>query len=213
LVLPHTARLQALASDFWPVLGGAIVRTGENSDRKVWVSGWWCQRGRVASGRNGTKFAPDPQKSHFEPILAIWRRFCPVLVVSLWGSVVDRWARARWFPNPAHAGDPLSRWHPHSPRLQALVSDFWPVMEGSTVRTGDNSDRKQYRRLRWSYSSLVLPHTARLQALASDFWLVLGGSIIRTGPNSDRKVWASGWWCQLGRGCSDRSGTKFAPDP
>ena len=41
---PESARLQALASDFWPVLGGSIVRTGENLDRKVWASGWWCQR-------------------------------------------------------------------------------------------------------------------------------------------------------------------------
>jgi len=102
---------------------------------------------------------------------------------------------------------------PNSPRLQALPSEFCPVMEGSTVRTAQNSDRRQYRRLRWSHSPLVLPHTARLQALASDFWPVLGGSIVSTGQNSDRKVWASGWWCQGGRGCSDWSGTKFSPDP
>jgi len=30
----ETARLQALASEFWPVLGGSIVGTGENPDRK-----------------------------------------------------------------------------------------------------------------------------------------------------------------------------------
>ena len=34
---PHSPRLQALASDFWPVLSGSIVRTGQNSDRKVWA--------------------------------------------------------------------------------------------------------------------------------------------------------------------------------
>jgi len=90
---PTTARLQALASEFWPVLGGWIVRTVQNSDRKAWAVGWWCQLGRGCSGRNGTKFTPDPQKSRFESVFAIWRRFCPVLFVGPWGSVVDRWAR------------------------------------------------------------------------------------------------------------------------
>ena len=86
-------RLQALASGFSPVLGGSIVRTGQNSDRKVWVMGWWWQLGQGCSGQNGTKASPDPQKSHFEPIFTIWRGLCPVLVVSPRRSVVDRWAR------------------------------------------------------------------------------------------------------------------------
>jgi len=56
---------------------------------------------------------------------------------------------------PTHPGRPLtlaaphspwapsSRWYPHSPRLQALASDFLPVLGGSIVRTGDKSDPKR----------------------------------------------------------------------
>jgi len=98
-------------------------------------------------------------------------------------------APSRW-RLPTHYGCLHSRSSPNTARLQALASDFWPVLGGQIGRTGDNSDPKQYRRLRRSHSPLVLPNTARLQALASDFWPVLGGSIVRTGVNPDRKA---GW--------------------
>ena len=108
---------------------------------------------------------------------------------------------------------PQTHVRPETARLQALAYEFWPVLGGQAVGTVDNPDRKQYRRRRWSHSPLVLPSTAGLQALASEFWPVLGGSIVRTVQNSDRKVWVSGWWCQRGRGCLGRNGTKFTPDP
>jgi len=45
--------------------------------------GWLCQLGRGlttagAHDRNGTKFAPDSQKSRFVPFFAFWSRFCPI---------------------------------------------------------------------------------------------------------------------------------------
>ena len=81
----ETARLQALASDFWPVLGGAIVRTGNKS---------------------------DPRRCG-------------------WG---ERWVVAYTARNLTHS--PSLPRNPPPARLQALASDFWPVLGGSIVRMG-----------------------------------------------------------------------------
>ena len=48
---PQTARLQALASDFWPVPEGSMVRTGQKSDRKRSSRSWL---------RTPRKFQPAP---------------------------------------------------------------------------------------------------------------------------------------------------------
>ena len=151
----ESARLQALASEFWPVLGGSIVRTGQKSDRKRCSVSWL---------RTPRKFQPAPsaQTTSSARSLGGWSRKRGPAVspaqTDLRSPVVC--GTLTFASVPARSECPCSR----SPRT--------PVARGALTRQPSRTHRADPR---------SCSESARLQALASGFWPVLGGSIVRTG--------------------------------
>ena len=108
--------------------------------------------GRVGRGSSSPA---SPWRRSVRPSSAVRSRLFPTpLTNSLTSrSPLTRVAPSRLLPTPLTPGalthhpfraypiHPRSR--PTTARLQALASDFWPVPEGSTVRTGHKSDPKR----------------------------------------------------------------------